>query len=102
MKKHFSILFAIAIFAALSLFARPIRAQATVADSMATLVYEDSRNAHEMATVALNTVGCLLEAETKDAKVVCMTQFEPRWLYLGGEHKRLHEAMKKLKDIKRS
>lgn len=63
------------------------------------LILEDSQNAHEMATVALEAMRCLLSDAPQQ---VCMMQFEPRYLSLGRQHLLIHKQLRELAKRKRS
>ena len=98
MRKYFSILFAVAIFAALSIFARPVRAQAMDSTEVA-LVLRDSQNAHDVAHLALNTVTCVLTAlqeEVDWTPLDCAERFNKEAFGLSQEHRFLHPAVKEL------
>jgi len=84
----------------LALLVAPATLTAQADSTKAALIMADSKNAHEMATVALEALGCLLEAQVPPA--ACMKQFEPRYLFLGAEHQRIHKALRELEAIKRS
>lgn len=65
----------------------------------AQLMVADSQNAHEMATVALEAVQCLLSDAFPQT---CMMQFEPRYLSLGRQHQIIHQKLSQLAERKRS
>ena len=98
MRKHFSIIFAVIIFAALSIFARPVRAQAMDSTEVA-LVLRDSKNAHEAARLALNTVACVLVAvkgEVDWTPLDCAERFNEVAAGLSEEHNLLHQQVTEL------
>lgn len=96
--KHFSILFAIAIFAGLFFYASKSAAQeATVAPALTgaevALVLRDSDNAHKVATAALGAVGCILESLAGNAEWTpeeCSEKLEVVLKDYGQEHRFLH------------
>ena len=103
-RKHFSIIFAIIIFTALSIFARPVRAQEILIDSTeVALILKDSKNAHEVAHLALNTVACVLQALTEESDWTpedCAVRFNKEAFGLSQEHRILHpKVVDLLKEI---
>ena len=94
MRRHFSILFAIAIFTALSLFARPAQAQAVALDSAeVALLLRDSDNAHKVAKASLDAIGCIITAITEEVEWTpqqCAARLEEVLLNYGQEHRLLH------------
>ena len=98
MKKHFSIIFAIIIFAALSIFARPVRAQAMDSTEVA-LILLDSQNAHDAAGLALEAVACVLQAVQEEVEWTprdCAEAFNKAAFGLGQEHRFLHPKVERL------
>jgi len=78
----------------------PATLTAQADSTKAALIMADSKNAHDMATVALEALTCLLEGTV--AAPVCQQQFMPRYLYLGREHQLIHKKLRELEAIKRS
>jgi hypothetical protein len=97
--KHFSIIFAIAIFAGLSCYASQAEAQEiapALTGAETALVLRDSDNAHKVATAALGAVGCILESLSGNAEWTpqeCAERLEVILKDYGQEHKLLHPTV---------
>jgi len=96
-RKYFSILFALAIFATLSLYSSKAEAQVQQIPALtaeeATLIYRDSDNAHQVAKAALATVSCMLAALQEGADWTqqdCVDRLRPVLDNFGQEHQLLH------------
>ena len=98
--KNFSILFAALVFAALSLYSSKAEAQDISIDSTeVALILRDSKNAHEVAHLALNTVACVLEAlkeEVEWTPLDCAERFNKEAFGLSQEHRIIHPQVVKL------
>lgn len=82
------------LFLILILALAPVGLAAQEAEpTKAELLVADSQNAHDMATVALEAVACLLSDMPEQA---CMARFEPLYMSLGQEHQFIHKKLQAL------
>ena len=91
MKNWKSMLFALLIFAAL--FSMKAEAQnfAPLDSTEVALLVRDSDNAHKVAKVALDAIGCMLSAEANEWTLQdCMDTLRPILNNYGQEHMLLH------------
>ena len=97
-RKHFSIIFAVIVFAALSIFATPVRAQAMDSTEVA-LILRDSENAHMTARLAIDAVECIVATLVQEVAWTpqdCMDRFLKEMVGLNQEHQLLAPRMKEL------